>query len=104
MGCNTRMLTLGTLVAREDHWFRPFLSFRPLAYLGTISYGVYLYHMWAIHPARLAFVKLGWPAQSVPFFLCTVVISTIVAGLSYRFIEQPLLKLKARFATEDKQH
>ena len=98
------MLVLGTLVAREDHWLRPVLSFRPLAYLGTISYGVYLYHMWAMHPVRLVFVKLGWPVGSVLFFLCTVVISTIVAGLSFRFIEQPLLKLKARFATEDKPH
>ena len=46
------MLVLGALVVREDHWARPVLTFAPLAYLGTISYGIYLYHMWAIHPVR----------------------------------------------------
>ena len=96
----TMMLVLGALAAREDHWCRPLLSFPPLAYLGVISYGVYLYHMWAIHPVRLGFVKLGWNPSSIAFFYCALIVSTLVAGLSYRFIERPLLKLKARFATE----
>lgn len=92
------MLFLGSLVIREDQGARPVLTFRPLAYLGMISYGVYVYHMWAIHPLRIGFTKLGWKPASFAFFLAAVLASMLVAGLSYRFIEKPLLKLKSRFA------
>ncbi len=94
------MLVLGSLVATEDHWARSFLNIPALAYLGTISYGIYLYHMWAIHPVRIGFEKLGWNMESFAYFFAALVASTIVAGLSYRFIERPLLKLKARFASD----
>jgi peptidoglycan/LPS O-acetylase OafA/YrhL len=76
------------------------LAFPPIASLGVISYGVYVYHMWAIHPIRLGYMKLGWSPESYAFFLVSVLASTIVAALSYRFIEQPLLKLKTRFSTD----
>ena len=56
------MLLLSSLVVREDHYARPFLTLAPLARMGVISYGIYLYHMWLIdilrgglnyfHPAR----------------------------------------------------
>jgi peptidoglycan/LPS O-acetylase OafA/YrhL len=94
------MLVLGTLIIREDHGARPLLTLPPLAYLGVISYGLYLYHMWAIHPVRVGFTKLGWNLQSFAFFFAALAASTAVAGLSYRFIEQPLLRLKARFASD----
>jgi peptidoglycan/LPS O-acetylase OafA/YrhL len=94
------VLVLATLIIREDHLARPFLTIRPLAYLGVISYGLYLYHMWAIHPVRVAFTSLGWDTESFAFFLAALAASTAVAGLSFRLIEKPLLKLKARFASE----
>ena len=94
------MLTLGTLIIREDHRARPVLKIRPLAYLGLISYGLYLYHMFAIHPVRAGFVRLGWSTQSFPFFLAALAASTAIAGLSFRFIDAPLLRLKARFASD----
>jgi peptidoglycan/LPS O-acetylase OafA/YrhL len=94
------MLLLGSLVIREDHTARAALAFPPIAALGVISYGVYLYHMWAMHPVALGFMKLGWDRQSYAYLFVSVLASTIVAGLSYRFIEQPLLKLKTRFSTD----
>ena len=42
------MLLLGSLVVREDHFARPFLTFPPIARMGVISYGMYLYHVWVI--------------------------------------------------------
>jgi peptidoglycan/LPS O-acetylase OafA/YrhL len=96
----TMMMVLGAIVIREDHWARPLLTMRPLAYLGLISYGLYLYHMYAIHPVRVAFEELGWDYPGPPFFLASLAASTIVAGLSFRYIEQPLLSLKARFASD----
>jgi peptidoglycan/LPS O-acetylase OafA/YrhL len=96
------MLFLGSIVIREDHGARPVLTFRPLAYMGVISYGIYVYHMWAIHPLRIGFAKLGWNPASFTFFFSAILASMLVAGLSYRFIEKPLLKLKTRFASDAK--
>jgi peptidoglycan/LPS O-acetylase OafA/YrhL len=94
------MLLLGTLVVREDHLARPILSFPPLAYLGATSYGIYLYHMSVIHAVRIGYARLGWPELSLGFYLIALAGTMVVAGLSYRFIEQPLLRLKARFAAD----
>jgi peptidoglycan/LPS O-acetylase OafA/YrhL len=95
----TMMMFLAALVVREDQWAAPLLRLAPLAYLGTISYGMYLYHMWAIHPIRLAFTRFGWGVGTVPFFLAATLATTVIAGLSFQVFEQPLLNLKARFAT-----
>jgi peptidoglycan/LPS O-acetylase OafA/YrhL len=91
------MIFLATLVIREDHWARPVLRALPLAYLGMISYGMYVYHMWVVHPLRIGFEKLGWNLVSFAFFLGALLGATLVAGLSYRFIERPLLRLKSQF-------
>jgi peptidoglycan/LPS O-acetylase OafA/YrhL len=94
------MLLLGSLVVREDHWARFLLLLRPLAYIGVISYGMYVYHMWVIHAVRVGFERLGWDLRSLSFFVGVVAGTTVVASLSYRFIERPLLKLKSRFASD----
>jgi peptidoglycan/LPS O-acetylase OafA/YrhL len=93
-------LLLGAVVVREDHWARPVLTFAPLASLGVISYGMYIYHMCAIHPVRVGFERLGGNLAGFSFFVVSLVVTVGVASLSYRFIEQPLLKLKARFASD----
>lgn len=94
----TMMLALGTIVVREDHWAHSILTFPPLAYIGLISYGVYLYHLWAIHLVRVGFERFNKETAGIGFFLAAVLASGAVATLSYWLIEQPLLKLKARFA------
>jgi peptidoglycan/LPS O-acetylase OafA/YrhL len=94
----TMMLLLGSLVVREDRWDRPLLTVTPLRYLGVISYGTYMYHMWVIHAVRVGFERLGSSPEGVTFFIVTVLGCMVVAGMSYRFIEQPILKWKARFA------
>jgi peptidoglycan/LPS O-acetylase OafA/YrhL len=75
------------------------LSVRPLRLLGTISYGVYLWH-W---PVNVLFdaerVGLhGWPLQALRF-----AITFAIAGLSYRFLERPIRRhgvpfIRAHFA------
>jgi peptidoglycan/LPS O-acetylase OafA/YrhL len=70
-----------------------FLSFRPLVWVGRISYGLYLWH-W---PAR-GFV-FGRSAQpSIKQIIVGVVLSFTISALSFYVVEQPFLRWKMRFS------
>jgi peptidoglycan/LPS O-acetylase OafA/YrhL len=78
------------------------LRSRPLVYLGTISYGLYLYHIPVMHVAELVFRKFHIYHQfdgQRPLYrgLLELAISLVVADLSWRYVEQPILRLKDRF-------
>jgi peptidoglycan/LPS O-acetylase OafA/YrhL len=64
------------------------LSWRPLAWVGAISYGVYLWHWPLIQ-------WLGVPGahgvDAVGRGILAVVLTLVLAGLSYHLIEQPIL-------------
>jgi peptidoglycan/LPS O-acetylase OafA/YrhL len=70
------------------------LSSQPLRYLGTISYGLYLYHY-----LLFSIVDAQAPTWSHGVDLTVKVLLTLaVSAASYRFIEQPFLRLKERIA------
>ena len=83
-------------VARRG-WFERFLEFRPIAYLGKISYGLYVYHFVIIWLVTVPF-RVSSTAP-VPFLnaAAALILTTLVAGLSYRLLEKPLMDLKDRF-------
>lgn len=78
-------------------WFERFLEARPIAYLGKISYGLYVYHfavIWFLTtPFRISSMKPApvWNAAAALF------VTILIAGLSYRFLEKPLVDLKDRW-------
>lgn len=65
------------------------LSFKPLVWLGLVSYGLYLWH-WPIFvwltPARMHMAK------GLPYDLIVMAISIAVAGLSFYLVEVPVLR------------
>lgn len=72
------------------------LEWQPLAYVGTLSYGVYLLHKIVLYAVNrgLDAVAINLPEAVFGFGL----LGTIgLAHLSYRFFEAPILRLKARF-------
>jgi peptidoglycan/LPS O-acetylase OafA/YrhL len=76
---------------------RRLLSTRTLVYLGTISYGIFLYNL-------LVVVKLDdWgfgahlPVYAYPWWLAAVLaVTTVIASVSWYGLERPLLGLKNR--------
>ena len=70
-----------------------------LVYLGRISYGLYVFHLFALALiGQLAFVPvlgvpLNFELRLVLSFLLTVALATV----SYKLLEQPFLRLKDRF-------
>lgn len=59
----------------------------PLFYLGTISYGIYLWHL----PVLLSLKRLAWINPSVALAL-GVGLTCVFASVSWHFFEQPLMK------------
>lgn len=93
-------LLMAVLVAsvciREDTWLHPLLKFKPLAFAGVISYGVYLLHMLSANVVR----KMLGHATGLDIFVCTTALALLAAYVSYRFFETPLLALKKGFQPE----
>jgi peptidoglycan/LPS O-acetylase OafA/YrhL len=78
------------------------LEWKPLNYLGTISYGFYLFHNFIPNPLGKALqlyahIQLPEMAQETLGIACNYGLTVIVAGLSWRFIEKPVLQFGRRF-------
>ncbi len=80
------------------------LGSAPLRYLGTISYGIYVYHL--LLPVILPKVarRLGHPDaftalgdQTFPFLVFYGLVTVVVAAASWHFLEAPINRLKDRF-------
>lgn len=59
----------------------------PLSYLGTISYGIYLWHL----PVILSIKRVEWlsPSQSLWWVMALTI---VFASVSWHFFERPLIK------------
>ncbi len=76
------------------HPLMPVLTFSWVAYVGTVSYGVYLLHMIALNLVRRAVPDQGFAV----YFPLTLALSVLMAGLSFRYFESRFLRLKERLS------
>jgi peptidoglycan/LPS O-acetylase OafA/YrhL len=85
---------LGLVICLQGHPHLAGLRTRALCYCGTISYGLYVYH-WIIY---LIFDR-AIPDSSHTLWatVLKVALSFLIAVLSWRFLERPILSLKDRF-------
>ncbi|MBL9077786.1 MAG: acyltransferase [Planctomycetes bacterium] len=77
------------------------LQWRPLAWVGAISYGVYVLHPLAGFAVNAAARRLFADTEAtLPLLLrlvAYVALAMAISGASFRWFEAPLLRLKARF-------
>jgi peptidoglycan/LPS O-acetylase OafA/YrhL len=69
------------------------LTLRPIAWLGLISYGIFLWH----HPLTGKFIRVqDWTTHgsSIIYTLSVFLAATTAAALSYYLLERPLLRFK----------
>jgi peptidoglycan/LPS O-acetylase OafA/YrhL len=82
-----------SIVCREDHTLNGVFRLRPLARVGEISYGIYLYHLVALDVALRVINGQDTASQWGVLILYTV-FSIIIAEISFRTIERYFMGLR----------
>ncbi len=93
-------LLLPAVFGPQDHGLiRRLLRAWPVASLGVVSYGVYLWHKAWFDEVFGWFGAKGWTSLPtyVALTLLVLVVSTASASASYFIVERPLLRLKSGF-------
>jgi peptidoglycan/LPS O-acetylase OafA/YrhL len=75
------------------------VQFKPLIYLGKVSYGLYVYHVLALYLLGIMLGDKTGTSNRFAIYWCGALALTIfLASTSYRWLESPFLHLKERFA------
>ncbi|MFE4107082.1 acyltransferase family protein [Almyronema epifaneia] len=73
-------------------WLSKILTWKPLRYIGVISFGIYLWHI-----AILGYLNAHLATSSMVKMLAIAAVTVIVATLTYITIERPAMQLKLPF-------
>ena len=72
-------------------------------WLGEISYGIYMYQMVAVYAVSWYFKATSWWEGNLvvyvaSYYAMAVGLTVLLAYVSHRFFERPILRLKSRFS------
>jgi peptidoglycan/LPS O-acetylase OafA/YrhL len=96
-GLGSALVVFG-LWRADSPWIVGPLAFGPVAYLGKISYGLYVYHLLVIERDWLGYLPDNYLFRfRQP--LGELALTIAVAAVSWRFFEQPINRLKDRLTT-----
>ncbi len=79
---------------------KPLVSFRNkfISFLGSISYGIYMYHSVVIFVivclAKSQLERMSPLMNTVTLYTSAIVVTIVVSWLSFKFIEEPIIRLK----------
>ena len=85
---------VGLCVIREDNNFSSLLLLKPIAYIGSISYGMYMLHMLCKNAVVKLAGALNFSMVGLELFVVTLILAIIVATLSFKYYESFFMKFK----------
>jgi len=87
-------LLVGACTIRSDHGLRALTDAAPVRFVGTVSYGMYLFHVSMVTLSKRvlppAWSGTGW------VFALAFALTLAAAAASHRWFEQPFLRLRDR--------
>jgi peptidoglycan/LPS O-acetylase OafA/YrhL len=90
-------LASGAILLAFLGWQHPLLRRHSLIYLGKISYGLYIVHEFGRFCAA-RFIRPSTPQGVVAQAMVGLLFTVLIAAASYRWLESPFLRLKARLS------
>lgn len=90
-----RVVNGGWLVLVPTSPVARILSLRPLTWVGRRAYGIYL-----LHPLMLDLFARRTTWKRFPLEIAVIGATLVGAGLSFRYLETPFLRLKERFSSQ----
>ena len=84
---------LAAVVLREHGGFSQVLQWKPLAYVGALSYGIYLMHQFVRTGVEKVLGRFDIH-EGLALFVATALVTTAVAAASFRWFESRFLKRK----------
>jgi peptidoglycan/LPS O-acetylase OafA/YrhL len=97
LGCAAILISILGVKVQENR-----LIGRAGIYLGKISYGLYVWHVVALILILSLLAPMahfaGWAQSSVLAAVCALGLTIAISAASYRYLENPFLKLKSRYA------
>jgi peptidoglycan/LPS O-acetylase OafA/YrhL len=92
----TTVAVIASVVLRPSSWVVRRLDWRPLAYVGTISYGIYLLHKFSLD-AALRITPMLESESPLLVFLLSLAGAIVLAALSFRYYELPVMHWRRRW-------
>jgi peptidoglycan/LPS O-acetylase OafA/YrhL len=86
---------VGACSIRPDHGLCRVTDPKPIRHVGTVSYGMYLFHVAVIGSVK-AVLPADWRPAWLVFFVAFPA-TVAVASLSFSYFERPFLRLRDRF-------
>ncbi|MCL9797132.1 acyltransferase, partial [Frankia sp. AgKG'84/4] len=94
-------LLLPAVFGRQDRGIvRPLLACRPMVFLGTISYGIYLWHTTMIDLVLQHSGWTLWKIQYGPFLAIVLGLTIVAATITNRLVERPAIRLSHGWARQ----
>jgi peptidoglycan/LPS O-acetylase OafA/YrhL len=95
-GLAAAVLLIGLVIATPAAPLNRLFQVRPIVWLGTISYGIYLYFIPVIVLLDVFFTERGWTHDNNALLAAQIVCTLGMASLSYYLVERRFLALKDR--------
>jgi peptidoglycan/LPS O-acetylase OafA/YrhL len=86
------------VTGREEGVLRRLLRHKWLRFFGTISFGLYVYHVGVVIFLRYINIVPNthfWQAQ-IMFFTIVITLSSLLAWLSFRYFEKPVMQIRPK--------
>lgn len=96
-------LLIGGTVLQPRSTLNKALNIKPIARIGAISYGIYLFHIHCIVITQKILGKIGVTNEIIVFIISFGLVICI-AELSYRYFESYFLRYKSKFSTVHQKH
>jgi peptidoglycan/LPS O-acetylase OafA/YrhL len=84
-----------SVIFNRDNLIGPILNLKLIIYIGSISYGIYIFHMTIFNAVKILLLP-KMTGNSLEVISATFEFTIIIASASYYLYEKPIMSLKHR--------